>query len=301
VSGRLSAGVLAVLVIAGAGALPAQSDPRVLAAVRLAQDGRIDSARTALVALEKSVAPGDTAFAQVLYAQGLVASTVDDARQRLQRVVTEYPLSTWADDAVVRLAQLEYANGDPGAAARQLEKFHGDYAASPLFPTAAVWAGRSLLRAKDTLAGCRWVSEGLGRVGQDATARRELARLATTCGSKAVAVRDSTKPPVVRDTATPVVARADSVTTPTPPAASPPARSSAAPAWRVQILAAKTRSDADALALRARKAGFDAIVVREGDFHKVRVGNYPTRADAVAAATGVKARLGGQPFVVRDP
>lgn len=311
-TGRLSAALASVLVAIAAGpaALPAQSDARVLAAVRLAQDGRIDSARTSLAALEKSVSPADSSFAQVLYAQGLVAPTVDDARQRLQRVVSEYPLSAWADDAVVRLAQLEYANGDPAAAARQLEKFHGDYAASPLFPTAAVWAGRSLLRAKDSLAGCRWVSEGLGRVGQDAATRRELAKLASACGSKAVAVRDTVKPSVVQaDTALPkaVAPVATAPVTVPPPAAPtvakpestpPPAR---VPAWRVQVIAAKTPAEADAQLLRAKRAGFDAIVVREGDFHKVRVGSYASRADAVAAAARVKAKLGGQPFVVRDP
>jgi len=278
----------------------AQSDPRVLAAVRLAQDGRIDSARTSLGALEKSIPPSDSAFAQVLYAQGLVAPTVDEARQRLQRVVTEYPLSGWADDAVVRLAQLEYANGDPAAAVRQLDKFHGDYAASPLFPTAAVWAGRSLLRAKDSLVGCRWVSEGLGRVGQDAATRRELAKLATACGNKAVAVRDTVKPPVVRDTATPAVvspaALAPAVAK--PESAPPPSR---APAWRIQVIAAGSAADADAQVLRAKRAGFYAIVVREGNFHKVRLGSYATRAEAAAAAARVKAKLGGQPFVVRDP
>ena len=291
---RLAAVAASVLVAMAAGpvALAAQSDPRVLAAVRLAQDGRIDSARTSLGALEKSVAPTDSAFAQVLYAQGLVATTVDEARRRLQRVVSEYPLSSWADDAVVRLAQLEYANGDPAAAARQLDKFHGDYAASALFPTAAVWAGRSLLRVKDSLAGCRWVSEGLGRVGQDAATRRELARLATACGGKAVAVRDTVQP-VTTVSAVPAPVAAT--------VAKPESIPSREPAWRVQVIASRTSAEAETQRLRATQAGFDAIVVREGDFHKVRVGSYRSRADAVAASARVKAKLGGQPFVVRDP
>lgn len=296
--------MLACALLAVAGAASAQSDTRVLAAVRLAQDGRVDSARSALAALEKSVGPADSTFAQVLYAQGLVAPTVDEARQRLQRVVTEYPLSSWADDAVVRLGQLEYANGDPAAAARQLEKFHGDYAASALFPVAAVWAGRALLRAQDSLAGCRWVSEGLGRVGRDEATRRELAALATACGGKAVAVRDTAKSPV---------APADSVVpTPSPVAAAPPAPATVvtpaptpiappAPAWRVQIIAAGTPAEADAALLRAKRAGFDAIVVREGNFHKVRIGSYGSRAEAAAEAARVKAKLGVAPFVVRDP
>jgi cell division septation protein DedD len=288
---RAAAALVLVLAPARAGA---QTDARVVAALRLAQEGRIDSARTMLAAMEKSVAPTDTAFAQVLYAEGLVAPTVSDARQRLQRVVTEYPLSPWADDAVLRLAQLEYADGDPAAAARQLERFHNEYAASPLFPTAAMWAGRSLLRAKDTLGGCRWVSEGLGRAGQDAATRRDLAALQAKCGGKAA----------VRDVAAAPPARTDSSIVPTPvptPAAAPatPAAPSTS-AWRVQIVAAGTAAEADAEASRAKRAGFDAIVVREGPYHKVRLGSYASRADATAAAARVKAALGGQPFVVQD-
>jgi len=301
---RRLAALLGCALLAAAGSASAQSDARVLAAIRLAQDGRVDSARSTLATLEKSVGPADSTFAQVLYAQGLVAPSVDEARQRLQRVVSEYPLSTWADDAVVRLGQLEYANGDPGAAARQLEKFHGDYAASPLFPVAAVWAGRALLRAQDSLAGCRWVSEGLGRVGRDAATRRDLAALATACTGKAVAVRDSVKPPAAR--AESVVATPSPVVTPPPaPAAvatpEPAPATPRAPVWRVQVIAAGSPAEADAALLRARRAGFDAIVVREGNYHKVRVGSYASRAEAAAAATRVKAKLGVDPFVVRDP
>jgi cell division septation protein DedD len=42
-------------------------------------------------------------------------------------------------------------------------------------------------------------------------------------------------------------------------------------------------------------------VVREGNYHKVRVGSYASRAEAAAAAPSVKAKLGVDPFVVRDP
>ena len=303
----VSLAVLAGLLAFAPARAVAQSDPRVLGALRLAQDGRIDSARVSLSALEKSLVPTDTAYAQLLFAQGLVAPTVDEARQRLQRVVTEYPLSAWSDDAVVRLAQLEYANGDAAAAMRQLEKFHGDYAASPLFPVAAMWASRALLRAKDTLGGCRWVSEGLGRVGQDAATRRELAALQAKCGGRMPA---QAQPPVVASADTPsVVKPVDvSVSTPAPaapaPAATQPAVSAAQPlaagTWRVQIIAAGTAAEADQQLQRAKRAGFEGLVVREGPYHKVRLGSYTTRTAATTAAAKVKAQLGGQPYVVQD-
>jgi hypothetical protein len=39
-------------------------------------------------------------------------------------------------------------------------------------------------------------------------------------------------------------------------------------------------------------------VAEEGGLYKVRIGGYATKADAAAAVPGVKAKLGGSPFVV---
>ena len=49
---------------------------------------------------------------------------------------------------------------------------------------------------------------------------------------------------------------------------------------------------------RARKAGFKGVIVKDGGYYKVRLGEYATRAEASAAAGKVKATLGGAPFVV---
>jgi hypothetical protein len=47
--------------------------------------------------------------------------------------------------------------------------------------------------------------------------------------------------------------------------------------------------------------GLAAMFVEDGGLYKVRVGNYSSRADAVAALPGVKSKLGGSPFVVAGP
>jgi hypothetical protein len=44
-----------------------------------------------------------------------------------------------------------------------------------------------------------------------------------------------------------------------------------------------------------------AVTVEEAGLFKVRVGNYSTKAEAVAAVPEIKARLGGSPFVVAEP
>jgi cell division septation protein DedD len=84
---------------------------------------------------------------------------------------------------------------------------------------------------------------------------------------------------------------------PTKPAAPPPG--AAVPdAYRVQIVAANSQEAADEMLDRARKAGFSGVIVKEGGYFKVRLGQYATRAEASAAAAKVKAKLGGSPFVV---
>jgi hypothetical protein len=42
------------------------------------------------------------------------------------------------------------------------------------------------------------------------------------------------------------------------------------------------------------------VTVEEGGLYKVRIGNYASKAEAVAAVPEIKAKLGGSPFVVAE-
>jgi len=257
--------------------LAAQAAPPVLAsALALAQEGRADSARALLRQLEASTPPTDSLFPGILYGSALVAPDAVEARRRLQRVVIEYPVSPWAGEATIRLGQLDFASGDPAAAARQLERFRSDHAASPLYPVAAVWGARIGFELKDAASACQWVAEGLSR-NPDGAARSELMALSQRCSTPGPA----TPPPAV----------------PATPAAPSPAPADAAP-WRIQLAALPTQDAAEKVLQRATSAGYPGVIVEEGGYHKVRVGSYASRADAGAALAGVKARLGGAPFVV---
>jgi cell division septation protein DedD len=70
--------------------------------------------------------------------------------------------------------------------------------------------------------------------------------------------------------------------------------------YRIQISAVRTAAAAQSTATRLKSQGFEAVTVEEGGFYKVRVGDYPTKAAAVAAIPGIKAKLGGNPFVVAE-
>ena len=108
--------------------LGAQQQSQLTAALRLAQDGRIDSARATLKRMEQSTVPTDTLFPGILYSSALISPTAEEVRQKLQRVIVEFPFSRWAEPSMIALAQLDYANGDPAGAGRTLDKFRTDHA-----------------------------------------------------------------------------------------------------------------------------------------------------------------------------
>ena len=100
----------------------AQTDSTLAAAVRLAQDGQGDSARAVVRRVLVVTTPTDSLYPQTLYTMGLVSQSVDEMRRNYQRISVEYATSPWADDAVLRLAMLDYAAGDPNGTARHVER-----------------------------------------------------------------------------------------------------------------------------------------------------------------------------------
>ena len=152
VSPTLSASQLGVRVISALCALSAasalstpsalsQTDPRLVEVIRHAQEGEGDSARVKVQRLLRATSPGDTLYPQIVYTQAMVASDAADMRRQLQRVAVEYSSSSWADDALLRLVQLDYASANLDGAARNLERIRLDYPGSPLLSQA--WSCRT--------------------------------------------------------------------------------------------------------------------------------------------------------------
>jgi hypothetical protein len=325
--------------------LPAlsQTDPRLVDAIRQAQEGRGDTARTQVRRLLAATSPTDTLYPQIIYTQAMVASDANEMRRQLQRVAVEYSSSSWADDALLRLVQLDYASGNLEGAARNLERIRLDYPGTALLPQASYWAARTYFDQKNPELACRWIAEGveasrgnvelqnqLGYLGQRcAGVRADLAQKtadsqpALASGADTAALpptdsgllapapptRNSTPPPPVPVPA-PAEPPAAAPVRPEPPAAEP-ARTEPAPApgrtpvtasrYRVQITAVRNAATADAVAARLKKQGLAPVIVEEGGLLKVRIGDYATRADAVADLPNLKAKLGGSLFVVAEP
>jgi cell division septation protein DedD len=316
----------------------AQTDPRLVEVIRHAQEGKGDSARAEAQRLLASTSPADTLYPQIIYTQAMVANDAADMRRQLQRVAVEYSSSSWADDALLRLVQLDYASGNLEGASRNLERIRLDYPGSSLLPQAAYWAARTYFDRKNPDLACRWIAEGATASQGNIEAQNQLGYLNQRCGSVNLAsvrppadsqrllasagpdtVRQSTTKP---DTSRPPSPRPDTAgtTSPTPPTrpdsgwtelkpapptpapTRPESTQTSRPAghFRIQITAVRTAAAAEAIANKLKNRGFSPITVQEGGLYKVRLGSYATKAEAVAVLPEIKAKLGGSPFVVTE-
>jgi septal ring-binding cell division protein DamX len=215
-------------------------------------------------------------------------------------VTVEYGTSSWADDALLRLVQMDYATRNYDGAARNLERLRLDFPASPLLPQAAYWAGRTYFDANNPAAACRWLADGMAQSKNDIELQNQLGFLYQRCDLRA----DSGAASAAADTARRDSSTQAAVAPPAATAAPAPAPTPAPAArtvYRVQIAAVATRKAAEDAARKARPLGLTVKTVEEKGLYKVRAGEYSTREAAQNAAASLKARLGGSPVVVAEP
>ncbi len=270
--------------------LASQSDPRLKSAVDLAQSGQVDSARSMVRKLLATMSPHDSAYPQALYTQGMLAADAPTVTSNLQRVVVEYGWSPWAANALMRLAQLAYTQGDPASAIQSVQRLRRDYPDSPVKPRADFWGAKADFDLRNETEGCELIREALAGAGTDVEFKNQVSFYAARCGATPAPTPTASAPPA----------------TPASPA-SPPRDTSPATSgkttYAVQVLAVKSAADVDALLTRLKVMGYEGHVVPRDStgLIKVRVGRYATRPEALRAQSQLKARLGGQPFVVTEP
>jgi cell division septation protein DedD len=223
---------VAALSLAAAGRLHAQTDPRLVNAVRAAQEGQGDSARAAVQRLLDATPPTDTLYPQILYTQAMVANSAGDMRRQLQRVTVEYASSEWADDALLRLVQMDYATRNYDGAARNLERLRGDFPASPLMPQAAYWAARTYFDSNNPQAACRWLADGMAKVQSNVELQNQLGYLYQRCDLRSDSTAaQASRPAGAADSGAGDSTRmaANPASNASPSATPPPARSPGAP------------------------------------------------------------------------
>ena len=275
-----AAGLGLILSIRPSVHLSAQTDPRLVAAVNLAQSGRMDSARAVVRRLLAALAPSDTVYPEALYVSGVLAPDPQMVATHLQRVMIEYGRSPWADDALLRLAQLYAAQGDDAATIQAAERLRRDYPDSPLLARVDFVGARAYFTLKDEVRGCVLIREALNGNTGDVEFRNQVAYYAARCSGVPVATTPTAPPRDSAAAATPSIPKS----------------------YAVQVLAVRSSSQVDEMLTRLKVMGYEARVVRDtSGLFKVRVGKYDTREKAQRALTNLKTRLGGQPFLVEEP
>lgn len=252
-----------------------QLDSGLLEAVRLVTEGQGDSARQLVRARLAATAPTDSTYASVLYAAGIVASTLDSATLYLRRVSIEYPRSDWADRALLRLAQQLYGAGDLDGARRAAGRVLSDYPVSPAAPEASYWVARVALDRGDVGAACGYLAAAAEAATADVELTNRIAYHQQRCTTAPAAEEEAPATPAPRAASTTVFA--------------------------VQVAAVGTAQAADEAMRQIAVAGFEPHVVRDTDgLFKVRVGRFPDRAQAQAMRNRIRAALGGSPFIVEE-
>lgn len=284
-TGRWALGfTVAILAVSPSTRLAAQTDARLVEALRLAQSGQVDSGRAMVRRLLATLTPGDSIFPQALLAAAKIAPDAPTVASHLNRIVVEYGTGPWADDALLLLTQLSFAQRDPAKTIEVGERLNRDYPDSPLRARANFFVARGYFELKNEMRGCELIRQSLEGAGDDVEFRNQVSFYAARCGAASTAT--TAVPPAPTAPATDTSARA------TP----------ASHAYAVQVLAVKSAAQVDDMLTRLKVMGFDARVVRDSTgFFKVRVGRYATRDEAVRTQQRLKTRVGGQPFVVEEP
>jgi hypothetical protein len=242
---------------------------------RLVVAGDRSSARVLADSLVAALPENSPQLAEVFYWRAATATSAADAERDYLRITVEHSYSKRAPDALLALAQLEFARGNRGAARRRFDMLLRDYPKGKHVARASLWSGRLALEEQDYTGGCATLNNARPLVGaEDVELRNQFDYYITQCS------RMPAPEPVD--------------TVPAPDTVKAPA-ASGAPEFSVQVAAYTARQDATSLAANLRGRGFDVRVVGDKAPYRVRIGRYATRADALSALTRMKStyRLNG--------
>src|SRR3990172_2641691 len=250
---------------------------------RLVNDGDVAAGR-ALVDSVLAVSPnGSRPYIEALFWRATLAETAEQARRDYLRLAVEFSTSPRAEDALLRLAQLELSRGDRAAAKRHLERLALEHATGVSRVQGAYWMGRVLLDEGALGPACASLADARARVASgDVELANQIAYYSRPCGELQRAADSARADSAARVDS---VARADSIARAQSAARGAAARTRT---WSVQVAAYATREVAERLAQRLVARGYAARVTA-GKPYRVRIGRYPTRDDAVRGAGKLRA------------
>lgn len=282
----------------------------------LVSEGKGAAGRTLVDSLLNHQHEGQNGFGDALYWRGALAETAAEAERDYRRVIVEYPLSAYADDALLAMAELEQARGDRAGALQHLQRFVREHPVSTARGTAAFAGARLAFELGDTRAGCGLITDARASVaGAEVELRNQIDYYASRCPSAIAAapttvpmgapVKPSRQPKVTVPMTPParIVTAAEpnlpatQPTVPTPGVGRIVEHSSASKPvtkptvmFTVQLAAYSTLPEAKALIERLEKKGVHARVSGTARPFRVRLTLHATRQAAVEEAAELKTR-----------
>jgi cell division septation protein DedD len=269
----------------------AQDNPIVRTAIRLAAEGRGDSARVLVARELRRARAGDPAYVEALFWRGRLSTYGDSAERDFRRVALEYPTSPWADDALLELVQLAITAGNPSAALELGQRLREDYPGSDLRARTALWMARASFDVGEARSACVMLDSAGADAPGDVEFQNQVAFYRQRCSAATLAAPPR---PASSDTAHPPAGARPTGATAT--------AGGARAAFLVQVYAARSASEATSVVRRLGRAGLTARVERSADgYHRVRLGPFTTERQARDAAAAARRAVGGAPFVVKAP
>jgi cell division septation protein DedD len=286
---------------------PGMADSIVVRAQRLASDGNAAAGRALLDSVMAASKDGSAEYVNALFGRAMLAGSGDEARKDYLRIAVDYSSSPRAEDALLRLAQMELARGDRAAAKSYLERLALEHPAGPSRAQGAYWLGRVLIDEGALLPACASLAEAKARVApSDVELANQIAYYSQPCAAAeraaqhaADSARADSIDKVMRAAKADSIARADSVAkaeaaakkrsrqlkaASRKPKAVAPVKGAG---WSAQVAAYDTPDDARRLAKRLTDRGYDARMTNEKPY-RVRIGRYARRDDAAAMVQKLK-------------
>ena len=289
---------------------------------RLVSEGDGATGRALVDSMLRAAPEGTPAYGDALYWRGALAETAADAERDYRRVIVEYAISPYADDALLALAELEQARGDRAAAYQHLQRFVREHPMGPARARAGLAAARLAFEQRDVARGCAMIADARASAGSTEV---ELLNQIDYQGARCPAASASaTATPGVRSSGSPTSGGQTASTTP------PSAGRGTGATTRADTTASRTattaasRSAATPSAPATKEPAVKAPAVKAPAVEEpaveepalkepaprgiwtIQLAAYNTRPDAEAlvrklAARGVKARISGntKPFRVR--
>ena len=153
----------ATLAVAQTPARP--TDPVFVRAQALVSDGNGAAGRALIDSVIAATSPTARMYPEALFWRASLASNAADAESDYKHIVVDYPLAPQAEDALLRLAQLELSRGDREGALIHLQRIPRDYPRSKSLARANYWTARVLFEKNDIPKACAANASALAQAG----------------------------------------------------------------------------------------------------------------------------------------